>query len=106
MKSKNFPIFDLLLQGHIDWVRCVKVTSDIKYIISCSADKKIRLWNLLENRQETVLQGHTSSVECVTVTSDNKYIVSCSFDSTIRIWNLLDCRQEAVLKEILIHWVL
>ena len=81
------------------------VTSDSKYIISGSGDpfdddseNTIRIWNLLEKRQEAVLEGHTSAVQTVAVISDNKYIISGSRDKTIRIWNLLEKRQEAVLQ--------
>ena len=73
------------------------MTSNNKYVVSGSEDKTIRIWNLLEKRQETVLQGHTSPVLTVAVTSDNKYIVSGSLDKTIRIWNLLEKRQETIL---------
>ena len=74
------------MQGHTSSVRTVAVTSDNKYIISGSHDKTIRIWNLLQKRQETVFRGHTDSVNSVVVTSNNKYINSGSDDSTIRIW--------------------
>ena len=61
------------------------MTNDYKYIISGSSDYTIRIWNLLEHRQEAVLQGHAGSVLTVAVTSDNKYILSGSNDKTIRI---------------------
>ena len=93
--SKTITIY-LFLEGHTSWVSSVVVTSDNKYIVSGSWDKTIRIWNLLEKRQETVLQGHTDSVWTVAVTSDNKYIVSGSRDKTIRIWNLLEKKQETV----------
>ena len=76
------------MKGHTNYVRTVAVTRDNKYIISGSEDKTIRIWNLLEKRQETVLQGHLNGVDSVAVTSDNKYIVSGSFDNTIRIRKL------------------
>ena len=68
------------------------MTNDNKYIISGSgnpisknSDNTIRIWNLLEKRQETVLQGHTSYVNTLVLTSDNKYIISSSYDKTVRI---------------------
>ena len=84
---------------------CKHCGSDSKFIISGSGDpfdddseNTIRIWNLLEKRQEAVLEGHTSAVQTVAVISDNKYIISGSRDKTIRIWNLLEKRQEAVLQ--------
>ena len=74
------------------------MTSDNKYIISCSLDKTIRVWNILEKRQEAVLQENLNGVNSLTVTSDNKYAVTGSLDKTIRIWNLFEKRQEAVFE--------
>ena len=61
------------------------MTCDNKYIVSGSSDKTIRIWNLLERRQETVLNGHTEGVTSVVVTNDNKYVLSGSEDCTIRV---------------------
>ena len=74
-----------LLQGHSEHVTALAVTSDNKYVVSGSADKTIRIWNLSEKKQEAVLKGHLNEVNCVTVTSDNKYIVSGSNDKSIRV---------------------
>ena len=46
-----------MLEWHTDSIRCVAVTSDNKYIISSSFDNIVRLWNLLEKRQEAVFEG-------------------------------------------------
>ena len=35
--------FNLLLEGHTDYVSSVAVTSDNNYIVSCSGDKTIRI---------------------------------------------------------------
>ena len=97
---------NMFLEGHTGTVRSVAVTKDSKYIISGSDDSTIRIWNILEKRQEAVLEGHTSNVNSVAVTSDNKYIISGSgipynediSDYRIRIWSFSDQRQEALLK--------
>ena len=49
-------------------------------------DCTIRIWNLLEKRQETVLEvDFLSPVLSIKITSDNKYIIFGSKDKTIRI---------------------
>ena len=98
LKSQLKSKFNLFLEGHTDYVTCVIVTKDNKYIISGSDDRTIRIWNLLEQRQEGVLEGHFAEVLSVAVTSDNKYVISGSDDNTIRIWNLLERRQETILQ--------
>ena len=88
------------MQGHTDYVFTVAVTEDDKYIISGTDDKTIRIWNLLEKRQESVLEGNTDSIKCVAVTSDYKYFVSGSVDKTIRVWNLLKKDKQMCWKDI------
>ena len=89
--------FRLFLEAHTDSVCCIAVTSDSKYIISGSADKTIRLWDLNSKRQECILQGHSNIVIRIAVTQDNKYIVSASFDKTVRIWDLQQKVQIVIL---------
>ena len=73
------------LEGHLDRVNCVAVTSDNKYIISGSNDRTIRIWNLLEKKQETLSVENCGYVLTVALTRDNKFIISGSADNTIRI---------------------
>ena len=56
------------------------VTSDNKYIVSGSADKTIRIWNLLEIKQEAVLEAQTDYVRTIALSGDNNYIISGSHD--------------------------
>ena len=72
----------------------VVLTIDNNYIISCSNDETIRIWNLKTASEEFKLIGHRGSITSVVVTNDNKYIISCSTDSTIRFWNIQARRQE------------
>ncbi|XP_041376182.1 WD repeat-containing protein 88-like [Gigantopelta aegis] len=55
----------LKLQGHTNWVNDVKFTDDQKWLISCSKDKTVRMWNIedsdkipavLENRKSIGLK--------------------------------------------------
>ena len=50
------------MKGHTDSVVTVVATSDNKYIISGSWDKTIRIWNLLEKRQETFFYFNESII--------------------------------------------
>ena len=59
---------------------------------------KIRIWNVLDKRQEAVLKGHIGSVSFVKIIVDDKYIISSSSDKTIRLWNFSEKTQEKVLE--------
>ena len=61
---------------------CKHCGSDSKFIISGSGDpfdddseNTIRIWNLLEKRQEAVLEEHTSAVQPVAVTINILFLV-------------------------------
>jgi len=82
------------LEGHTDGVRSV-VVSD-KYIISGSADKTIKIWDLTTFELVATLEGHNSIVNSVIVS--DKYIISGSFDRTIKIWDLSTFKLIAILK--------
>ena len=87
-----------VLEGHTSQILSVAVTHDNKYIISGSADRTLKVWNLLEKKHEFSLEGHTSAVHCVLVTLDNEYIVSGSADKTLIMWNFQKKKKSGVLK--------
>ncbi|CAF1019336.1 unnamed protein product, partial [Didymodactylos carnosus] len=63
-----------------------------KYILSCSADCDIRLWELLNHpsstsyRPVTIYRSHLSPVWCLDTHKTSGYFASGSMDSTIRLW--------------------
>ena len=89
--------FNLLIEGHIDYIYCMALSSDNKYLITGSKDCSIRVWNLETTVQELALIGHKLSVRALTLSNDNKRILSCSEDKTIRIWSLLNKKEIAKL---------
>jgi WD40 repeat protein len=88
--------------GHTDWVLLVKFSPDGKYIVSCSADKTIKLWNAVADTSIgnincnirvvdkciKTFTGHTYSVYSAKFSPDGQYIVSCSADNTIKLWRI------------------
>ncbi|KAL2076806.1 hypothetical protein ACEWY4_027595 [Coilia grayii] len=41
----------LLLKGHMDWVMDVAITDDRKWVVSCSKDATVRLWNIEQTEE-------------------------------------------------------
>src|ERR1700733_8595627 len=60
-------------------------TSEI--LISGSADKKIKIWNLNSEKCISNLEGHTNWVLKI-IKLNSSEIASCSWDKTIKIWNI------------------
>src|SRR3990167_10611665 len=81
-----FPKPPASLCGHTDTVQALAVTADGK-VISGSADKTLKVWNLDTGQCLKTLQGHTSAVGALAVTADGK-VISGSADKTLKVWNL------------------
>ncbi len=56
------------------------------YILSCSADNDIRLWDSLSSKCLTIYRSHLSPVWCLSVHSKSDRFASGSMDQTIRLW--------------------
>ena len=64
--------------GHTDVTTCVAVLPDEVHVISGSADKTLRLWDIETARCVGRFEGHTEQVNSVAVSPDGRYAVSGS----------------------------
>ena len=79
------------LCGHAGPVMTVAISSDGRWLVTGSADKTARLWDLSSETPEScahVLQGHTDSINAVAFSPDGRWLVSGSADKTARLWDL------------------
>ena len=75
------------MRGHISDVYCIGVSLDSVSIVSGSADKTIKIWNIIEGAVIRSLQQHSNMVISVGFSEDGTRIVSGSYDKTVKIWN-------------------
>ena len=54
----------------------------------------IKVWNVLEQREECTFAGHIGPVTSVAVSTDGRFIVSGSDDNTIQVWGIVERRKE------------
>ncbi|KAI8929369.1 WD40-repeat-containing domain protein [Entophlyctis helioformis] len=74
------------LFGHTDSVECVDFETTRGMMVSGSADKTIRVWDLASHRCVGVLTGHTGWVRAVQMAGQT--VMSGSGDHTVRRWDL------------------
>ena len=75
------------LQGHENWVCSVAFSPDGKRIVSGSADRTVRVWDVQSGECLQTLVGHENWVMSVAFSPDGLQIVSGSADRTVRVWD-------------------
>jgi WD40 repeat protein len=82
--NKETQMIERTLIGHTSLV-CT-LTSWNGWLISGSADKSIKVWDLTKGECVRTLDGHTWRVSALTVFGSK--LISSSWDSTIKIWEI------------------
>ncbi|XP_018425005.1 PREDICTED: zinc finger protein 106 [Nanorana parkeri] len=76
-------------EGHQASVNAIQVYRGVLY--TCSADKKVRAYNLVTRKCKAIFEGHTSKVNCLLVThrrGGNIVLYTGSSDHTVRCFNV------------------
>ncbi|XP_048340113.1 zinc finger protein 106 [Sphaerodactylus townsendi] len=78
-----------VFEGHAAAVNAIQIFGNLLY--TCSADKTIRAYNLVNRKCVGVFEGHTSKVNCLLVTQTNgknAALYSGSSDHSINCYNI------------------
>ncbi|KAI0299435.1 WD40-repeat-containing domain protein [Multifurca ochricompacta] len=73
-----------VLKGHLDGVLDLRV--DDQWVVSCSKDTKIRVWNRETLELHRTLSGHEGPVNAIGL--QNGLIVSASGDTKMMLWDI------------------
>lgn len=80
--------------------RCVKTFEHLYQFLAVSfdhntqrvfagcLDNSIRVYNMVNDKEEMVLNGHKDSITGIDVSSDGSYLLSNGMDQTVRIWDI------------------
>lgn len=100
---QNSPAKFQDFKGHQGAVTSCRLSPCLRYLISCSEDKTLKIWNTETAECIKTLTGHTKVVNDVDLRADFKMfhripsIVSASGDCTLRIWNSSDTVPQSTL---------
>jgi U3 small nucleolar RNA-associated protein 12 len=77
----------LNLYGHKLPILAFDVSSDGNLLVSCSADKNIKIWGLDFGDIHKSIFAHQDSITDVKFIKDTHYIMSCSKDKTVKFFD-------------------
>src|SRR5262245_55778815 len=86
------------LVGHAREVTACAMTPDGRRVVSVSADRTLKVWDLETGRALATLEGHADWVTACAVTPDGCRVVSASADQTLKVWDLETGRAVATLE--------
>ena len=87
-----------VIAGHGVAVLQTAFSPDGSRIVTASADKTARVWDVATGKALAVLRGHDDLVHSAEFSPDGKYIVTASRDRTARLWGAADGTEIAVLR--------
>jgi len=79
--------------------------TEVKYLVSASRDKTIKIFQLSTGACVLTLVGHDNWVRAVAWHISGKYIISCSDDRSIKVWDIAQKRCCKTLSDAHPHFV-
>lgn len=95
--SKVSPI--QTFKRHTKPVWTIKMTPDLKRVVSGSLDKTINVWEMGSGNLLGTLKGHSKEINTLTISPDGKLLASAGEDRKIIIWDLETIQKLNTFKE-------
>ncbi|GAA6622992.1 WD40 repeat domain-containing protein [Scytonema sp. NUACC26] len=80
-------ISNSVLTEHTDSVWSIILSNENQNLVSGSADKTIKIWNLKTGKVQHTLTGHNDVIRSLVFSSDRQNLISADSQGKVRIWN-------------------
>jgi pleiotropic regulator 1 len=77
-----------VIAGHHGWVRCLAIDPHNEYFASGSADRTIKLWDLVTGVCKLTFTGHINTVRAICLSERSPYLFSVGEDKMVKCWDL------------------
>lgn len=77
----------IVLKGHTGCIYQARFSWDSKFILTCSDDTTVRLWDVDKQTNAALYRGHNYPVWDVDTSAVGDYFASCSQDQTAKLWS-------------------
>lgn len=77
-----------VISGHHGWVRCLAMDPQNRFFASGSADRTIKLWDLVSGQCMLTLTGHINTVRGLELSARSPYMFSVGEDKQVKCWDL------------------
>jgi WD40 repeat protein len=85
----------MTLKGHKEWVNDVAFIPDTRLLVTGSADKSLRVWDLDTGKQVgEPLLGHDAEVWRIAASPEGRWIVSGGYNGSILVWEVATNKTE------------
>ncbi|KAA8496816.1 Phospholipase A-2-activating protein [Porphyridium purpureum] len=86
-----------VLHGHEHYVNALRYLPSLQVLVSASADKTLRAWDVADGVTLGVGAEHSQAICALEVLGENR-LVSCSWDHTARVWSVQREGASAIFK--------
>lgn len=79
---------DKVWWGHGGPITALALASDSKQVLTASADKTLKLWDLAQGQEIRSFAGHAESVTGAALSADGQLALSSSGDRSLKLWDV------------------